>query len=45
MVHETECRRPHDDKVEYHGDEDTKDGAKVMYNVVSLIGEHDDDGV
>lgn len=45
IVNETERRCPHDEEVEDHWDEDAKDRAKVMYDMVSLVGEHDDDGV
>lgn len=45
IVNEAKRRRPHDDKVEYHRDKDAEDGAEVVYDVVSLVSEHDDDGV
>ena len=45
IVNEAERRRPHDDKVEYHRDEDAEDRTKILYDVVSLIGKHDEDGV
>lgn len=37
--------RPHDDKIQNHGHEDAKHRSEVVQDVVTLVGEHDEDGI